>query len=72
MENSLNTENLVLGKHTRYYEEYSPSLLQPILRSQGRQSLKLNKFQGFDLWRIYELTYLDSLGIQNLLGLHQS
>lgn len=63
MENSLNTENLVLGKHTRYYEEYSPSLLQPILRSQGRQSLKLNKFQGFDLWRIYELTYLDSLGI---------
>ncbi len=62
MEN-LDTQNLVLGKSTRYYEEYSPSLLQPIPRALGRHSLSLKEFSGFDLWRIYELCYLNAKGI---------
>ncbi len=62
MEN-LDTQNLVLGKSTRYYEDYSPSLLQPISRSLGRASLSQKEFFGYDLWRIYELCYLNANGI---------
>ena len=60
---SLDTQNLVLGKSTRYYEDYSPSLLQPINRSLGRASLSQKEFFGYDLWRIYELCYLNANGI---------
>ena len=55
--------DLVLGKPTHYFEEYNPSVLFPIARNQGRSSLSLPPFTGYDLWRVYELTYLPSLGL---------
>ena len=55
--------DLVLGKPTHYFEEYNPSVLFPIARNQGRSSLSLPPFTGYDLWRVYELTYLTSQGL---------
>lgn len=52
-----------LGKSTTYYEEYNPSLLFPIARSLSRSILKHTNFEGYDLWRVYELTYLNSQGL---------
>ncbi len=49
---------LLLGKATSYFEEYNPSVLFPIARNQGRSSLALPPFTGYDLWRVYELTFL--------------
>lgn len=49
---------LLLGKSTSYFEEYNPSVLFPIARNQGRSSLALPPFSGYDLWRVYELTFL--------------
>ena len=56
---------LLLGAETEYPEQYSPQLLQPIARSEGRQALGLEgepKFFGFDLWTGYELSWLDMRG----------
>lgn len=54
---------LLLGKSTTYFEEYNPEVLFPIARNQGHSSLALPSFTGYDLWRIYELTYLNPLGL---------
>lgn len=54
---------LLLGKTTSYFEEYTPSVLFPIARNQGRSSLALPPFTGYDLWRIYELTFLGPNGL---------
>ena len=54
----MSNHQLLLGKSTSYYEEYNPSVLFPIARNQGRSSLMLPPFTGYDLWRIYELTFL--------------
>lgn len=60
---------LILGKQTRYVDEYAPSILYPIPRSQGRDTLSLPSFEGYDLWRLYEITYLNRQGIpQALMG----
>lgn len=56
-------EMSTLGKNTPWYFEYSPSLLQAIPRALGRQSLKLKNYKGYDLWRLYEITYLNEKGI---------
>ena len=54
----MSNHQLLLGKSTNYLEEYTPSVLFPIARNQGRSSLALPPFTGYDLWRIYELTFL--------------
>lgn len=54
---------LLLGKSTTYFEEYNPSVLFPIARNQGHSSLSLPPFTGYDLWRVYELTYLNAQGL---------
>lgn len=53
----------VLGKDTVYSNEYNPGVLQPIERKLGRAAVKVQAPNGFDLWRLYELTYLNKAGI---------
>lgn len=56
--------NLVLGKNTVYDNEYAPSRLQRIERQLGRSHIeRLQKFVGYDLWRLYEMTYLNLNGL---------
>ncbi len=53
----------LLGQATTYYDEYCPRLLQPLPRSRGRAGLKATAPYGFDVWRLYELTFLNKLNI---------
>ncbi len=53
----------LLGQNSPYFDEYNPSVLEPISRMLGRASLKYFAPNGFDLWRIYELTFLNKLNI---------
>ncbi|MBO6258544.1 MAG: NADPH-dependent 7-cyano-7-deazaguanine reductase QueF [Succinivibrio sp.] len=53
----------VLGKNTSYFDEYNPKILNPIDRTMGRAPLRMQSFEGYDLWRFYELTWLDTKGI---------
>lgn len=59
-------QNLSLGKVTEYKSAYDAGLLQGVPRSLNRDELKLNAdnlpFVGFDLWNIYELSWLNSKG----------
>lgn len=60
MENS----PLVLGKNTTYDNEYAPSRLHRIERALGRSAIKhLKNFNGADIWRLYEMTYLNLNGL---------
>ena len=60
MENS----PLVLGKNTTYDNEYAPSRLHRIERALGRSAIKhLKSFNGMDIWRLYEMTYLNLNGL---------
>ncbi len=59
----LNTLNL--GQKTEYISEYQPSLLQAVPRQLNRDDLALSEplpFSGFDLWNLYELSWLNSKG----------
>lgn len=59
-------KKLSLGKITTYKSIYDASLLQGVPRSLNRDDLKLSAdnlpFYGFDLWNIYELSWLNSKG----------
>ena len=58
-------KSLLLGAATEYPAHYSPEVLHPIPRSEGRESLGLAgeaPFHGFDLWTAYELSWLDPRG----------
>ena len=58
-------KGLLLGKNTPVVEEYSPDLLFPISRANGRAALGLTgelPFHGVDLWHAYELSWLDAGG----------
>ena len=58
-------EELHLGKHSEYPDEYDAGLLTPIPRSLGRKALELIgdlPFSGADLWTGYELSWLDGNG----------
>lgn len=59
-------KSLPLGKPTEYVSIYTPSLLCPIPRKEGRQALEIEQdklpFQGVDLWTSYELSWLDPNG----------
>ena len=60
-----NRPGLLLGKHTPVVDEYSPQLLYPIPRSEGRNRLGLTAplpFTGVDLWHAYEMSWLDVTG----------
>ena len=61
-------KKLQLGEAaTAYASEYDPSLLRPIERALGRAPLKMRQFQGYDLWRMYEMTCLDRMGVPHAL-----
>lgn len=59
-------QNLTLGQSTNYKSSYDPSLLQSVPRSLNRTELEISTnnlpFVGFDLWNIYELSWLNSKG----------
>jgi len=61
--NKDSTRELLLGRHTPVIETYSPELLYPISRSDGRRALGLGSplpFYGVDIWHAYEMSWLDS------------
>lgn len=53
----------LLGKSTRYIDTYSPELLTPIPRELGRSAIGRRDFIGTDIWRLYEVTWLDPRGL---------
>jgi 7-cyano-7-deazaguanine reductase len=58
-------KELLLGRHTPVVEIYSPELLYPIPRSEGRAALDLPgavPFYGVDIWYAYEMSWLDDTG----------
>ncbi len=58
-------EKSVLGKKVSYTETYDKSLLFPILRAEKREELGFKNplpFQGYDLWRAFELSWLNEKG----------
>ncbi|PSW01677.1 NADPH-dependent 7-cyano-7-deazaguanine reductase QueF [Photobacterium lipolyticum] len=57
---------LTLGQGTEYKDQYDPSLLQPVPRSLNRDDLALGEtlpFTGYDIWTLYELSWLNSKGL---------
>lgn len=56
-------QNTQLGKHTVYRDHYDPSLLEPISRSLGRDAIADHDFRGCDIWRLYELSWLNPQGM---------
>ncbi|MGY5452912.1 NADPH-dependent 7-cyano-7-deazaguanine reductase QueF [Agarivorans sp. MS3-6] len=60
--------SLSLGKPTDYISQYSPELLQGVPRSLNRQQINVDEkqplpFQGYDLWNLYELSWLNEKGL---------
>ncbi|MEZ5530048.1 MAG: NADPH-dependent 7-cyano-7-deazaguanine reductase QueF [Porticoccaceae bacterium] len=56
---------LLLGAATEYPDHYSPEVLHPIPRREGREALGISPeppFFGVDLWTGYELSWLDLKG----------
>ena len=52
---------IVLGKKSRYPDQYDNSLLYPISRKIARDQLKIIDplpFKGFDIWNCYEVSWL--------------
>ena len=50
-----------LGKEMLYEDRYNKKLLCPLLRSRSRKGQDLSFF-GYDIWRAYELSWLNSQG----------
>ena len=60
------TNEIPLGKATSYPEEYDPSLLFAIARTESRSLLSLGNdlpFNGCDIWTAWELTWLNANGV---------
>lgn len=58
--------SLTLGQKTHYQELYSPELLHAVPRSLNRDDLNLSSplpFTGFDIWTLYELSWLNPKGL---------
>lgn len=54
-----------LGKSSPYIDTYTPSLLFPIPRKSKRDEIGIQEplpFQGWDVWRSYELSWLNKQG----------
>lgn len=61
-------DSLSLGKPTDYISHYSPELLQGVPRTLNRQQINLDEskalpFMGYDLWNLYELSWLNPMGL---------
>ncbi|MEC6816358.1 NADPH-dependent 7-cyano-7-deazaguanine reductase QueF [Photobacterium toruni] len=58
---------LTLGKKTEYKDQYDPSLLQPVPRSLNRTDINISDdslpFTGYDIWTLYELSWLNKKGL---------
>ncbi|MDA8963300.1 NADPH-dependent 7-cyano-7-deazaguanine reductase QueF, partial [Pseudomonadales bacterium] len=54
-----------LGEHSQYDNEYNPSLLHPILRSEYRSTVAnfVAPIYGHDLWQCFELSWLNASGV---------
>ena len=62
-------KNTQLGKVTHYVDQYDPSLLDPISRSEARPdhySSSNLPFLGVDLWTAYEFSWLNSDGLPQI------
>lgn len=55
-------QGTALGQSTVYRDNYDPTLLFPISRNLGRDAIGRHDFRGTDIWRCYELTWLDAEG----------
>lgn len=54
-----------LGKETKYISTYTPELLFPISRQPKRDEINVPNplpFYGFDVWNVYELSWLNEQG----------
>lgn len=63
----MKTEEItLLGKSTGYIQHYTPSLLESLPRSRGRDEINITSenlpFSGVDLWTGYELSWLNEKG----------
>ncbi len=57
---------LTLGQATEYQAQYDASLLQAVPRSLNRDDLQMGEdlpFSGYDIWTLYELSWLNSKGL---------
>ncbi len=55
--------NLELGHKSKYETKYNPNLIQKIPRSLNRNTLDIKiPFYGFDLWHLYEVSWLNQKG----------
>ena len=52
-----------LGTKSAYFDEYNPHLLEKVSRAPSRASFRIATNHGFDIWRLYEITYLNRLSI---------
>ncbi|OLL33351.1 NADPH-dependent 7-cyano-7-deazaguanine reductase QueF [Burkholderia sp. SRS-W-2-2016] len=58
-------EQSPLGKSSTYTEQYDPTLLFPIARSNAREAIGIGArlpFFGTDIWNAYELSWLNTRG----------
>lgn len=53
----------MLGKTTEYVDTYRPDFLTPIPRSLGRDAVGMRDFRGTDVWRLYEITWINDRGL---------
>lgn len=53
----------LLGQTTEYVDTYRPALLTPIPRSLGRDAIGVHDFRGTDVWRLYEITWINERGL---------
>lgn len=53
----------LLGQTTEYVDTYRPDLLTPIPRSLGRDAIGVHNFRGTDVWRLYEITWINERGL---------
>lgn len=53
----------LLGQTTEYVDTYRPDLLTPIPRSLGRDAIGVHDFRGTDVWRLFEITWINERGL---------
>lgn len=56
-------EGTLLGLATEYVDTYRPDFLTPIPRSLGRDAVGAHDFRGTDVWRLYEVTWINDRGL---------
>lgn len=56
-------EGTLLGLATEYVDTYRPDFLTPIPRLLGRDAVGAHDFRGTDVWRLYEVTWINDRGL---------